>query len=120
MSALDYLAMFFASMAVVFLLGLQSKNVNQSRYLSAIVTSFGISVANFTFVKYASHGGALSFWVSAAGGCIGIALSIWFYDKVLHTRRNAPGSKNEVRGGEGLIETKLERYGIPTPAPKGV
>ena len=120
MTIADYFAMFFASFFVVFLLGLQSKNVNQSRYTAAIVTSFGISVSNFTFVKYASTGGHASFWVCAIGGCLGIAFSIWFYDNILHTRRIASGSTSEGGVGDGLIESKLERYGIATPAQKGI
>ena len=119
MSIADYFAMFFASFTVVFLLGLQSKNVNQSRYFAAILTSFGISASNFTFVKYASNGNSTAFWVCAAGGCLGIAFSIWFYDNILHTRRIAPGSTNTPKGGVGVIEGELERYGIPAPAPKG-
>lgn len=83
----DYLLMFCSSFFVVFLLGLQSKNVNQSRYFAAIVTSFGISVGQFLFAKYAATGNVTAFLTCAIGGCMGIAFSIWFYDTVLHKRR---------------------------------
>lgn len=75
----EYAVMFVTNLVLVFLLGLQSKNVNAGRYMAAVATSFGISVANFTFVKYAATGSYDVFAVSAAGGCTGIALSIWFY-----------------------------------------
>lgn len=89
----DYCIMFFSSFLLVFLLGIQSKNVNQSRYVSAVVTSFGISLAQFFFVKYAAAGDYAVFFTCAAGGCIGIAFSIWFYDNVLHRRRSLKNIK---------------------------
>lgn len=88
MTSFDYPAMFAASFFSVFLLGLQSKNVNQSRYVAAIVTSFGISVANFIFIKYAAAGSLVAFFVLATGGCTGIASSIWFYDKVMKRKKS--------------------------------
>lgn len=89
MTAIDALIMFGTSFLQVFLLGLQSKNVNQGRYGAAVVTSFGISVANFTFVKYAASGGYTAFALCSAGGCCGIAFSIWFYQKFMERKRNA-------------------------------
>jgi hypothetical protein len=80
---MSFLPLFFASFAVVFLLGLQSKNVNQGRYFWAVLTSFGISLSNFTFVHYAATGDLKTFWVSAAGGCIGMAASIWFHQNII-------------------------------------
>jgi len=86
-SGLDFLAMFFSSFMVVFLLGLQGKNVQQSRIKAAIATSFGISIGQFLFIKYAATGDFIAFMVVAIGGCVGIAFSIWFYDNHLHHRR---------------------------------
>lgn len=98
-SALNYLLMFGSSFFMVFLLGLQSKNVNQGHYLAAIITSFGISVANFLFVKYAAAGDYLVFAVCATGGCCGIAASIWFYKHVIERRqrRNQPTTALTIR-----------------------
>lgn len=79
-SIADYCAMFFSSLVVVFLLGLQSKNVNRSRYIAAAITSVGISVAQFMFVKYAVNGNWFVLVVSALGGAIGIVLSIYVHD----------------------------------------
>ncbi len=90
MTGADFLAMFVTSFFSVFLLGMQSKNVNQSRYFAAVVTSFGISVANFLFIRYAANGSLIAFFVLAAGGCCGIASSIWVHDKVLSKKAPNP------------------------------
>jgi hypothetical protein len=83
----DYLTMFWSNFAVVFLLGLQSKNVNQGHYMAAVVTSFGISVSQFVFIKYAATGSYEAFAICAAGGCCGIAFSIWFYRYFMERNR---------------------------------
>lgn len=80
---LDYGVMFVSNFILVFLLGLQSKNVNAGRYIAAITTSFGISVANFLFVKYATKGSYDVFVVCAVGGCAGISASIWFWQNFM-------------------------------------
>lgn len=82
----DYLSMFAASFFVVFLLGVQSKNVQQSRMFAAVVTSFGISVSQFLFVKYAATGSISAFFVMAVAGCMGIATAIWFHDTHLQKK----------------------------------
>jgi len=86
LSATDYALVFLCTFSVVFLLGIQSRNVQQSRYFIAIVTSFLISCANFLFVHYAATGDYIVFAFSAAGGCMGIAGAIWFSDNVLHPK----------------------------------
>lgn len=88
-SLVDYLLMFFSTYFLVFLLGIQSKNVMHSRYMAAMLTSLGISTGNFLFAKYASTGGALEFAVCALGGCLGIASAIYFFDRLNRKRREA-------------------------------
>lgn len=85
-SLIEYLLMFAGSLVLVFLLGVQSRNVVAGRYMAAVMTSFGISVSNFIFVKYAATGSYDVFFVNAAGGCLGIAGSIWFYKHILGRR----------------------------------
>lgn len=103
MTLLDILIMFGTCFLQVFLLGLQSKNVNQGRYAAAVVTSFGISVANFTFVKYAAGGSMTAFVSTSVGGCCGIAASIWFYKNFMERKgngkpnRNRPAAKQKPR-----------------------
>jgi hypothetical protein len=87
MTAIDYATMFLSNFFVVFLLGLQSKNVQMNRYVAAVVTSIGISVGQFMFVKYAVQGSYDVFAVSALGGALGIATSIWFYKRVMEKKR---------------------------------
>lgn len=76
--------LFAGSYVVVFLLGLQSKNVVMGRYVAAVLTSCGINISQFIFVKYAAGGSALALVVSTLGSCMGIASSIWFSKNVLH------------------------------------
>lgn len=82
----DYALMFVGSFVLVFLLGIQSRNVVAGRYLAAIITSFGISVSNFIFVKYAATGSYDVFFVNAVGGCLGIAGSILFSKRILERK----------------------------------
>lgn len=83
---LDYMLMFCGSFVLVFLLGIQSRNVVAGRYMAAMLTSFGISVSNFIFVKYAATGALDVFFVNAAGGCLGIAGSIFFYKNIIERK----------------------------------
>lgn len=87
MSALSLLILFATSFGSVFLLGIQSKNVNQGRYIAAMVTSFGISVGQFTFAHAAASGTLSAFAASAAGGMLGIAASIAFYKRFMKKKR---------------------------------
>jgi hypothetical protein len=80
---MEYVGMFVSNFFVVFLLGMQSKNVQQSRYVAAIMTSFGISVAQAMFVHYVSTGNLFNFMVCAVGGCFGIAAAIWTHDNLM-------------------------------------
>ena len=82
----DYALMFAGSFVLVFLLGIQSRNVVAGRYLAAITTSFGISVSNFIFVKFAATGSYDVFFVNAVGGCLGIAGSIFFYKSIIERK----------------------------------
>lgn len=83
----DAVTVFASSFFTVFLLGIQSRNINQSRYMAAVLTSFGISIANFTFIKYVAAGSYLTFVICATGGCMGVAFSIWFYKNIIEKKR---------------------------------
>jgi len=65
---------------MVGLLGLQSKNVQHSRYLAAATTSMGISLANFIFVKSVAMGGYDTLLVVMVGGATGIMTAIYAHD----------------------------------------
>lgn len=83
---IDYVLMFASNFSIVFLLGLQSRNVVAGRYFAAVVTSLGISVGNFMFIRFAATGDPSTFVVCASGGCCGVAASIWFYENVVLKR----------------------------------
>ncbi|NQZ53232.1 MAG: hypothetical protein HRT93_03150 [Piscirickettsiaceae bacterium] len=81
MGLVDHGILFISTFFNVFLLGFNSKNVHQSRYLLAFVTSWGITVAGYFFVKYAVAGdGFLFIGVSGVGGSLGIIAAIYVHD----------------------------------------
>ena len=82
MSILSYAVLFLSSFVNVFLLGFQSKNVQRSRYLLAAIISFGITLANFTFVRLSGSNNPVAFLiVSGLAGSAGIVTAIWVGDK---------------------------------------
>ena len=87
---IDYIILFIASFFLVGLLGLQSKNVQHSRYLSAALTSMAITVANFVFVKVVATGGFDMMFTGMVGGACGIIVAIYAHDHHL-----MKGSKDE-------------------------
>ena len=87
---IDYIILFTASFFLVGLLGLQSKNVQHSRYLSAALTSMAITIANFVFVKVVATGGLDMMLTGMVGGACGIIVAIYAHDHHL-----MKGSKDE-------------------------
>lgn len=89
MTPFDHLLLFAATFSNVFLLGFNSKNVHQSRYVSAFFVSWGITLAQYFFVKYAaSDGGLIFILVSGTGGGLGIVCAILMHD-YLHGGKDA-------------------------------
>jgi NAD/NADP transhydrogenase beta subunit len=84
---IDYIILFAASFFLVGLLGLQSKNVQHSRYLSAALTSMSITVANFVFVKVVATGGLDMMFTGMVGGACGIIVAIYTHDHHLMKRK---------------------------------
>lgn len=93
----DAMLLFGVTFLNVFFLGLQSRNVAGGRYMAAIVTSFFISIANFTFIRFAATGSVHAFAISAAGGCLGIACAIWFYQNVMKVEKRAATVTNAIQ-----------------------
>ena len=82
MGILDHGILFASTFFNVFLLGFNSKNVHQSRYFLAFITSWGITVAQYFFVRYAMAGdGFLFIGVSGIGGSLGIVAAIFIHDR---------------------------------------
>jgi hypothetical protein len=88
LSLIDMLLIFLGNFTVVFLLGIQSRNVMAGRYFAAVLVSAGINVSNFIFVKFAASGGGLVLALSTLGGCCGIASAIWFYQNVIDRKHH--------------------------------
>lgn len=83
---IEYIILFIASFFLVGLLGLQSKNVQHSRYLAAATTSMAISLSNFIFVKSVAVGGIDTLLIVMVGGASGIMAAIYAHDHHLMKR----------------------------------
>jgi len=79
-SMIQYIILFISAFFMVGLLGLQSKNVQHSRYLAAALTSMAISCSNFIFVKAVSVGGYDTLLTVMVGGASGIICAIYAHD----------------------------------------
>ena len=89
METSDHILLFIATFSNVFLLGFNSKNIQHSRYVSAFIVSWGITLAQYFFVKYAaSDGGLIFILVSGMGGALGIVTAIFVHDH-LHGKYHA-------------------------------
>ena len=94
---IDYGLMFLSSFILVTLFGLQSKNVQHSRYFPAFFISIGISISNFIFVKYAATGSYDVLISTASGGAFGIITAIYVHDKAVEHANKAKTTKNKAR-----------------------
>ena len=78
---MNTILLFTSTFILVGLLGLQSKNVQHSRYLMAALTSIFISISQFIFVKIVATGNMIDLVVVCCGGAIGIVTAIWLHDR---------------------------------------
>lgn len=91
MELIDHAILFLSTFFNVFLLGFNSKNVHQSRYFLAFAASWGITVAQYFFVRYAVSGdGMLFIVISGLGGSLGIVSAIYIHDRFTHKKPKTP------------------------------
>ena len=83
---METLLLFTSSFILVGLLGIQSKNVQQSKYLMAAVTSIFISISQFIFVKIVASGNLYDLTVVCIGGALGIMLAIYAHDRMVQRK----------------------------------
>tara|TARA_R110000787_G_scaffold260371_1_gene365609 strand:+ start:177 stop:512 length:336 start_codon:yes stop_codon:yes gene_type:complete len=99
---LDMVILFSASFLLVGLLGLQSKNVQGSKYAAAALTSIAITVANFFFIRLVVNDtGYTTLVVAGLGGALGIVSAIYLYDRATERSKKRKSSYNydgQVRG----------------------
>jgi len=105
---IQYIILFIASFFLVGLLGLQSKNVQHSRYLAAALTSMSITVANFVFVKSVATGGFDMMFTGMVGGACGIIVAIYAHDHHL-MKEEKPSETFKVAGGARKPKNERKR-----------
>ena len=103
---IQYVILFFAAFFMVGLLGLQSKNVQHSKYVAAAITSMCISLANFVFVKAVAIGGYDTLFVVMVGGASGIMVAIYAHD---HHLMKKPSETFKVAGGARKPKNERKR-----------
>jgi hypothetical protein len=104
---IQYIILFVASFFLVGLLGLQSKNVQHSRYIAAAITSMAISLANFVFVKVVATGGLDMMFTGMVGGACGIIVAIYAHDHHL-MKEEKPSETLKVSGGAEKPKERLK------------
>jgi len=103
---IQYVILFFAAFFMVGLLGLQSKNVQHSKYVAAAITSMCISLANFVFVKAVAIGGYDTLLIVMVGGASGIMVAIYAHD---HHLMKKPSETLKVSGGAEKPKNERKR-----------
>lgn len=80
------LILFSSTFIIVFLLGLQSINVNNRRYVASAITSIGIGSCTLLQLRLVPkmEMNLLQDFCYLAGGPLGIMFSIWFYKEVMN------------------------------------
>lgn len=109
MLLLDAMILFWSSFLSIGLLGIQSKNVNQSKYAAAGITSLLITLTNAVFVKYMATGTPAYIAIAGLGASCGIMTSIWIYDNVINRKRLTPDQQKLVlnfKAGKTILKKK--------------
>lgn len=96
----DLAVLFLSSFFVVFLLGFQSLNVNGGHRALACITSLGIAVCNYILYKLIPNKDLtlLEFGFYAAGGPIGILLSMEVHELIRSKKVTNSASKDPEKG----------------------
>ena len=81
------LYLFVSTFGLVFLLGLQSQNVNNGHYVGAFCTSFGISASQLVLYKLAPDADGAQLAAYIAGGPLGIISSMWAHRRIFRRGR---------------------------------
>lgn len=80
---MTHLALFASAFCVVFLLGFQQKNVHGGHYLAAVVTSFGIGIAQIFLWRLVPDADAGQIAATLAGGPVGIVAAMWSHPRIM-------------------------------------
>ncbi len=80
---MTHLALFASAFCVVFLLGFQQKNVHGGHYVAAVITSFGIGIAQICLWRLVPEADAGQVIATLAGGPTGIVTAMWLHPRVM-------------------------------------
>ena len=79
---MDGMLLFIGSFFLVFALGFQQNNVQNSRYKSAFVNGIFIGVMNLLVLRIGPTASAVEMIAFLIGGALGSAAAIWFNGKI--------------------------------------
>lgn len=77
------LALFASAFFLVFLLGLQSLNVNGGHYVAAALTSLGLGTLQVLIIKLVPGASLSEMAATIAGGPFGITASMYFHRRTI-------------------------------------
>ena len=80
------ITLFASTFALVFLLGLQSRNVNCGQRRAAFFTSLGIGSAQLLLYKLAPDANGLEIAAYLSGGPFGIVASMWAHERFFNRK----------------------------------
>jgi len=84
---MSHIALFLSAFFTVFLLGFQQKNVHGGHYLAAIVTSFGIGIAQIFLWRLVPGADAGQIAATLAGGPTGIVAAMYLHPRIMRKRK---------------------------------
>jgi hypothetical protein len=78
----SHLTLFLSAFATVFLLGFQQMNVSGRHYVAAVVTSFGIGIAQIFLWRLVPSASVSEIAATLCGGPVGIVCAMWAHPKI--------------------------------------
>lgn len=83
---MTHLALFASAFCVVFLLGFQQKNVHGEHYVAAVVTSFGIGIAQIFLWRLVPDATGSQIIATLCGGPSGIVAAMYLHPRIMKSK----------------------------------
>lgn len=81
-----YIHISTAAFFLIFLRGLQQQNVVHGNYKLAVLTAFGLAVADVLVIFNASQYGLASIFPVGVGAACGVTLSMYIHKRFIHKK----------------------------------